>query len=504
MDIKAKVLKNVFTDITDNSVVRKYFGLVDEFEELENYIKANPACDYRAIIMECIDELGDEFSQYRIFLCSFLIIMDSDTDDVELLMTLVKAPSINIYNKLFISNQILRLHMLNPEKYSDVHNKYLYDEFYKYYHGRFKDVLRYIPKERRHKDRVLVLTSQFLGERHAPTRTTLERCETLIKSMNKEVMCINTREAYNELGFLPFYKFTLGEIEENYNGKTDIKFNDTTFSLYQPEYNPLVPGNLIKLLEQIYEYAPERIVVIGNRSIIGDLCADIVPTVCIPLVFSEINSKSNQYIFTAGNYIGDNPAVIKGTFTFALNPQIKQLTRAELNLPEDRFILVIVGIRLDYDVDDKYIEYIKKTFKDGTFIVFAGCFDRYKEMAERDPKLRDNSAYLGYQNDILALMECCDLYVNSYRLGGGFSIAEAFCKGVPGVTIDYGDIAAAAGKDFCVNSYDEMITTIRKYIANKDFYKVMSEKALVRYKELTDSTSALQYIFNEMDRRNLF
>lgn len=502
MDVKEQIYSNIFEDIKDNGIVRKCFELAEMFEELEDHIRTENIVNYQAVIRNCIHELDDSYSQYKIFLCSFLIYMDNNQEDIRLLLS--QTDSISPFNKFFISNQLLRLSFLHPEVMNNIVYQQLYDGFYEYYHSVFKDELQYIQKENRHKDRVLVLTTQLLGERHAPTRTTFERCETLIKDMHKEVLCINTRETYNELGFMPYYKFTIGDIEESYNGYSSTDFKGTLINVYQPEYNPLVPGNLSKLLQMIYEYAPERIVVIGNRSIIGDLCANILPTVCIPLVFSELNIKHNQYVFTAGNYKVNDPAVIKGTFTFSLNPQIKKLTRAELGLPEDKFILVVVGIRLDYDIDKRFIDCIRRTFDSGTYIVFAGCFDKYQELAEHDEELRNNSSFIGYQNDILALMECCDLYVNPLRLGGGFSIAEAFCKGVPGVTLNYGDIAAAAGLEFCVKDYNTMSNTIKMLRSRKDYYNNMSEKALKRYTELTDSSKALQYIFDEMDRLNLY
>jgi len=57
--------------------------------------------------------------------------------------------------------------------------------------------------------------------------------------------------------------------------------------------------------------------------------------------------------------------------------------------------------------------------------------------------LWENSSFVGYCDDILALMELFDLYVNPNRMGGGFSVIEAFEKGVPGVYLPKGDVYAA-------------------------------------------------------------
>jgi DNA polymerase-3 subunit alpha len=63
-------------------------------------------------------------------------------------------------------------------------------------------------------------------------------------------------------------------------------------------------------------------------------------------------------------------------------------------------------------------------------------------------------------------MEICDLYVNPDRLGGGFSIIEAFAKGKPGVYLNRGDVYTAGGVEFAVGSFDEM-AEFAKYAFNK-------------------------------------
>ena len=94
--------------------------------------------------------------------------------------------------------------------------------------------------------------------------------------------------------------------------------------------------------------------------------------------------------------------------------------------------------------------------------------------------------------------------MNPPRIGGGFSVVEAFCKGMPGITLNYGDVAASAGLDFCVDSLEEMGEAIKRYKEDSEFYHMMAEKALKRSKELFDSKGAMEYILNEMEQRELW
>ena len=50
-----------------------------------------------------------------------------------------------------------------------------------------KKELKYIPKEERNTNFVLVITEQFLKTEHGPTKTALDRCRTLIKEEKKNV-----------------------------------------------------------------------------------------------------------------------------------------------------------------------------------------------------------------------------------------------------------------------------------------------------------------------------
>ena len=65
-------------------------------------------------------------------------------------------------------------------------------------------------------------------------------------------------------------------------------------------------------------------------------------------------------------------------------------------------------------------------------------------------------------------------------------MAEAFDAGIPAVSINYGDVATAAGKDFCVETYEQMNETIEKYRTEPEFYQQMVKKAKRRLSELTD------------------
>lgn len=391
----------------------------------------------------------------------------------------------------------------------------LYDKvFYEYYEG-LSDVLEVIPKEERNKDIIVIFTVQFLSEKHAPSRTALERCYTLAKAFGKKILLINTKEMLTRTGFLPMYKISVGNMIEEYSNIDYLVYHNVNIPFYQPKEDmPSVPA-IRKIIHMVREVKPYLIFSIGNGSITADLCGQIVPEAAMGVVFSNLTFTKGTFS-VIGRKIADaewdalirqgyqKSSIIESTFTFELLPKKRTITRDYFNLPEDRFVLVTVGTRLDDDINDEFIEVIQNTFQWGTFLVFAGNFTKYNVLCDRYPELKNHSACIGYYDDVLSLMEICDLYVNPRRSGGGFSIVEAFHEGIPGVTINTGDVAIAAGDDFCVNDYNEMLEMIKKYKDDRLFYNRMSEKALAREKVVTDSAAAMKDIIDKIQNNPLF
>lgn len=100
--------------------------------------------------------------------------------------------------------------------------------------------------------------------------------------------------------------------------------------------------------------------------------------------------------------------------------------------------------------------------------------------------------------DALAVIECCDLYVNPKRSGGGSSASEALYKGIPVVTLPNGDVSIAAGSEFWVKDYPKMQDTIMKYVVDKKFYREMSGVAKKRAEKLLDSEHGFGDVMQEI------
>lgn len=455
------------------------------------------------------------YEQFSLYCYSILLALNPATEWASHIYELAQAYC-TPFQKLFISTQFHNFNMLNPTfPVTDFRDRLFY-EAYSAYKELLSASLTPIPKEERIKNRTLVICSQFLSLSHAPTRTVLERCYTLQKELGKEILLLNTLEEYSCFGKIPYFDTAIGNINDSLFSVSAIAYQDIQIPFQQFQINYLYPANTLSVINAIRDYRPYEIIFIGGcHSMISTLCAEIIPTISISVCFTALMHKPHQYIsvgrtvteaeYKSLEHIGiERERIIESTFCFKLNTSHGTLSRAQLGLPENKFLMGVIGIRLDADVSSAFLNTMQHTLPWNTHLVFAGNFDGYNARCEQFPWLREHSTYIGYQTDILALWSCLDLYVNPKRLGGGFSIIEAFYMGVPGITINFGDVAASAGADFCVNSYDEMIDTIHRYITDSDYYQTMANKGIARTEAVFNSKDAMAHILSEAECRKFF
>ena len=190
-------------------------------------------------------------------------------------------------------------------------------------------------------------------------------------------------------------------------------------------------------------------------------------------------------------------------FTFSFKPQQDHYTRADLTLPEEKFLVATVGWRLDDEVTGAYLKMLEEAVGEepAIHVVFVGRFHRFGEALAGYPVLQAHATNLGEQQDVLAVLECMDLYVNPARSGGGSSAAEALSKGLPVVTLPVGDVAVAAGEIFEVEDYPAMQRQILRYAADHRLYAEMTQKARARAELLLDSKAGFGQALMEIEQQ---
>ncbi len=447
---------------------------------------------------------------YRLSIYSVLMILDKKADYTNMYLSeILKNDKVKPENMYFIYQQFKRTSFIKQavmDKKSNSMINELYDKSYNSYIDNYKKYFNKIPYTERDKNLVMVMTVQFLNATHAPTQTIIERIKVLL-SLGKKIVLINTTEFCLINGYLPLYGINSGTVWKGYNDIREITVGENVIPFLQIPDDLVISYRLQMLVSIINKFKPYYILSIGNGSILADLCGNIIPCAAMSIVFSSVPQTKNKMKILGRKINGKekelykNDDIIESRFTFELKQQKKHYSRKDKNLPKNAFILVIVGTRLQFDITNDFMEMLTKACNAGCYVVFAGIMDNYKSLMEDYPVVSANSLFTGYCDDILALMEICDLYVNPKRLGGGFSVIEAFAKGKPGVYLKSGDVYTAGGEDFAVNDFDEMSEKILQYKNDKDYYNKMSGLAKERAKLMTSSTEAIEDIDRQICQR---
>ncbi len=466
-------------------------------------------CEILVYETECNNSAYADFN-YKLAVYSILMVLGKKASYINAYLNEVlensKTKAGSMY---FVWNQFKRMSLKKLAVFDNKSSQLcdeLYNRSYNGFESELKEYFVKIPLEERDKNLVLISTIQFLDETHAPTRTVIERAKAL-KHLGKTVIIINTAEQYTMKNYLPMYSAGFGRVLEKYNNVNELKIGNDRFPFIQMPEQSSIQYRMEIMIKLLQKYKPYYILSIGTGSMLADLCGNIVPCASMALAFSTFPKTMNKMKILGRNlykeekslYIEDD--IIESRFTFELKPQKGIFSREYKGLPEDRFILVVVGIRLEFEVTDAFMNMLEEVCSQGCYVVFAGIMDNYNKLMESYPVVSANSSFIGYCNDMLALMDICDLYVNPERLGGGFSIIEAFVKGKPGVYLKSGDVYTAGGESFAVDSFKEMAEQILKYKEDKDYYNSMSGLASERAKLMTSSEEAIADIDRQICER---
>lgn len=372
-----------------------------------------------------------------------------------------------------------------------------------------------IPIKKRNKNFILVLTAQMLSPLHAPTRSTLGRCKSIIEELGKEVLLINTGEMLGMTGKIPMFRMVEGNYIKEFQEREVWEYKGCKIPYNQLSNEMPYMDWLQNFLDLIAEFKPYQIVLMGGGGIVGELCDSLVDTLMISYCPSSLVDTWAGFQQIGRALLPEDDetinllhlkreSIISGVFTSDLKEQNNHFSRKELGIPEGRFVVAVVGARLNEEVTDEFLDTLAELEKSGGFAVFMGVFDEgYNSLQTKYPELYKNSRYFGMVDDVLAYMECCDLYLNPRRRGGGMSAVEALIKGVPVITVAFGDVYTNVSDDFAVKDYTEMQDVAIRYMTDQEFYREKSLKAKQRAEMLLDTEHMFADIMRDFERRML-
>ena len=378
-------------------------------------------------------------------------------------------------------------------------------------------VYEMIKREDRNQDLVVIFVKVILSTAHTPTRLLLELSSIIQKKLGKKVLIISA-VLKTDVRLLSQAGMTSGFVMLNHmeeRGNCFIEYKGEKISVYQLMVEKENQAEIKAVWDKIYELKPFCVwnlaadplwTVIAKQftTSIYTIMRQGYPAVDADLIVNYIPAVHPADVKNKEILLSRNVDVMETEFLFPYEEPCKNLQRREAGIPEDVFCLGVVGTRLLTECSDLFLEVLcRAAGKDtGIFVIFIGLSE--EEEAGLEKKLKgklERYRLTGMKDDLIEYLDLLDLFVNPPRVGGGNTGAMALSVGVPVLTLDKGDIAAVAGKEFTVETLDDYPEMIWKYKNDSEFYQRQSRRAKEQIEEKTTGDEELAAIIqNVFDR----
>jgi glycosyltransferase involved in cell wall biosynthesis len=501
----SRAVRNIST-LTDTNDIMQY---VSPFQEAHAVLNAEADAVRRLEYLGAVQRILPAGGPGRVFVLSFLIAASEDAQYVRDLHDTLSRPEFTLEQRHFFYWQLLVRHShargAGAPLVSDVYASLLES---------FQKVLGitagWIEPADRDADSIVVITNQLLDARHQPTADCLDYCRVLQTQLGKTVLLINTADMPWTLE-LPYYDAIRFNHVEEYTKIGRLTFEGELIDFHQCRKPMPNLDETRAIVRTVLARKPAFVLSLGHSNIAADLCAAFVTVATMPFGTNVSRARSNLFILPRKRRPDDEPfmqqwriaatqIVETAEYTYKLPARTSALTRADLGLPPDAYVIAVVGNRLDEEITDALAVELAGLLSEvpQAFLAFMGRFQGYPRLALQHAVLGTRSVFLGYQNDVLAVYECCDAYLNPPRYGGASSAAFALAMGLPVLTLNTGDTANSAGPRFVFDSFDEIKRFVARSLADPAHRSEWAAMARARFTEISDRGAMLRTIVEQV------
>ena len=167
-----------------------------------------------------------------------------------------------------------------------------------------------------------------------------------------------------------FYKPFYSEYIDSYLYKESIAWKGTDIPYFQCENNMPNTADLRALLQTVMNAKPGLVIAIGGGSILANLIDKMIPVLTYGTTGNlqetmtscqTLSGKLEEAELQLLDRMG-----MKETSIIPIQPKVNPdmqksvVTRKELKLPENKFIVAVAGNRLDSEIDESFMQMLER------------------------------------------------------------------------------------------------------------------------------------------------
>lgn len=364
-----------------------------------------------------------------------------------------------------------------------------------------------VPPAQRQRDLIVLMTGQFVQGIHQPSIDIQEFAAKLVLSFGRRVVLINTADGPVSAHY-PYLGGFVSSADDALVDKTQLVINrlPVPFMHVPPGFTD--PATAAAVRDHILEMRPDLVLSFGTLSPVADLCRGLLDVVSIPFGTYLPMAEPAFVALPRALVPSDAPALAVaglGTdkvttidYCYTRPAMGRARTRADLGVPADAILTLVIGIRLTQEVTPAFAAALDAAVRaePRLFFLFVGTLDGYERLVAALPALAGRSRAHGFDPDVIGLLTDADLFLNPPRGGGGASAAYALSSGVPAFTLNAGDVATVVGPDFHLSGFGDFAPLATRFADDTDYRDAMRAKARSRFAAISSRDVMLRQILN--------
>ena len=304
--------------------------------------------------------------------------------------------------------------------------------------------------------RIVATAPQILGIRHSPSAVMFEYAKALTGDGRAQVMLLNSDSLPPAPGRTLDDSFVATPSPYG-AGVQRLKYGSGELFLYTEKSRGVSQHRTMVGLYAALLFDPDLVISLGGYHHLADLLAHHVPSICMPADRTQPVSCAHVHIDYARywdrielaerGHLRCAPLVRTLSDKIPAPPPARVIERSELGCAEDDFIFVVVGTRLEVEMDapfESLLENLLRRERRARILVVGITTHRWTQPGMVE--LASRVSFIRFERDLNALFRACDCMLNPRREGAGFTAVIAMDASLPVLTLSRCCVAAVIGE----------------------------------------------------------